>query len=202
MGENELGDAEFDYESHEYGLAGSMASEADFRYKAGMKMHYSETTYSLYSVATRVRLSVTPGVKGRHSHVHFFLNIAPRDNLSFLFFHRQCIVSRVNLCLCTCSTLIFLAAIDSDKLATPPSTPQRESTTRALASAKRERSIRLELLNKDAEGKLFTELIIYTNLNSDLMAVNNELQEAESAYATATERFEAQLTLTQENLSE
>lgn len=85
---------------------------------------------------------------------------------------------------------------------TPPSTPQRESTTRALASAKRERSIRLELLNKDTEGKLFTELIIYTNLNSDLMAVNNKLQEAESAYATATERFEAQLVLTQENLSE
>ncbi|KAF9039583.1 hypothetical protein BDP27DRAFT_1435238 [Rhodocollybia butyracea] len=69
------------------------------------------------------------------------------------------------------------------KKKTPPPTPR---SIQALAAAKKEREVRMALFNKDSE---------------DLLAINGELEDAEGAYASATERFEAQLSLTQENLS-
>lgn len=46
-----------------------------------------------------------------------------------------------------------------------------------------------------------TELAETTNFKADLLAINAELMKAEDAHASATERFETQLSLTQENLS-
>ncbi|KAF9060752.1 hypothetical protein BDP27DRAFT_1429695 [Rhodocollybia butyracea] len=68
-----------------------------------------------------------------------------------------------------------------NKEKTPPPTPR---SIQALAAAKKE-----------------CEPIDYTNPIVDLLAINAELEDAEGAYASTTERFKAQLSLTQENLS-
>ncbi|KAF9059285.1 hypothetical protein BDP27DRAFT_1371641 [Rhodocollybia butyracea] len=44
-------------------------------------------------------------------------------------------------------------------------------------------------------------MALFNKDSEDLLAINAELEDAEGAYASATERFEAQLSLTQENLS-